>query len=82
MELGLTMVTRPTWEETALGGIRGTTRVTICVTTRVTICVTICVTIRVTIRVTTRVTIRVTTSSLFLTLLTKIKMLMTRMQHQ
>ena len=71
MELGLTMVTRPTWEETALGGIRGTTRVTICVTTRVTICVTICVTIRVTTRgtilVTIHVTICVTTSSRFLT---------------
>ena len=40
MELGLTMVTRPTWEETALGGIRGTTRVTILVTIHVTIRVT------------------------------------------
>ena len=40
MELRLTMVTRPTWEETALGGIRGTTRVTILVTIHVTIRVT------------------------------------------
>ena len=51
MELRLTMVTRPTWEETALGGIRVTTRGTI----------------PVTILVTIHVTIRVTTSSQFLT---------------
>ena len=40
MELRLTMVTRPTWEETALGGIRVTTRGTILVTIHVTIRVT------------------------------------------